>query len=60
LDTLDGLVIYQDNIGKIKFNAKMINYNTFSGHADRDELLQGLEETRQHPKHHTLLVHGDE
>jgi hypothetical protein len=22
--------------------------------------LQGLEETRQHPKHHTLLVHGDE
>jgi len=60
LNALLWVVIYQDKVGKIKFNAKMINYSTFSGHADRDELLQVLEETRQHPKHHTLLVHGDE
>ncbi len=60
LNALQWVVIYQDKVGKIKFNAKMINYTTFSGHADRDELLQVLEETRQHPKHHTLLVHGDE
>ena len=60
LSLLQWIVIYQDKVGKVEFNAKMINYSTFSGHADRDELLQVLEETRQDSKHHTLLVHGDE
>lgn len=59
MDGLKGVVIYQDTVGKIAFKAKMINYTTFSGHADRDELIQGLESTDQNKNHHTLLVHGD-
>ena len=43
---------------KIKVNAQIHNLEGFSGHADRDGLLEWLGGFRQQPKH-IFLVHGE-
>ena len=43
---------------KIKVNAQIHNLEGFSGHADRDGLLEWLGGFRQEPKH-IFLVHGE-
>lgn len=43
---------------KIHVNAEIINFEGFSGHADRDGLLEWLRGFRQEP-HHIFLVHGE-
>lgn len=43
---------------KIKVNAQIHNLEGFSGHADRDGLLEWLAGFRQKPKH-IFLVHGE-
>lgn len=53
------IVIYNDKIGKKHLKAQMIHFSTFSGHADRDEMLSLMEKTKTHQNHTTLLVHGD-
>jgi metallo-beta-lactamase family protein len=39
--------------------AETVVLNGFSGHADRDELIEWVGEFQQKPKH-TFLVHGEE
>ena len=43
---------------KVQVNAKIYNLQGFSGHADRDGLLEWLKGFQKEPKHR-LLVHGE-
>ena len=54
-----GIHIFWDLIGKKYMNAKMDHYSSFSGHADRDELIALLEWNHQKKTHTTILVHGE-
>lgn len=60
LDDLKWIVIYRDQIGKKDLKAQLVHFSTFSGHADRDELVDLMEINGQMPDHTTILVHGEE
>lgn len=59
IPTWPGIHIFWDLIGKKYMNSKMDHYSSFSGHADRDELIALLEWNRQKKNHTTILVHGE-
>lgn len=59
ISTLPGIHIFWDLDGKKYMNAKMDHYSSFSGHADRDELIALLEWNHQKKTHTTILVHGE-
>ena len=42
LSLLQWIVIYQDKVGKVEFNAKMINYSTFSVKMDSYIIINSL------------------
>lgn len=59
-DALRGVFIVNDTEGKVKRHAQFHHFSTFSGHADRDELIHIAEKTPKHSHHKTILVHGED
>lgn len=54
-----GIHIFWDKKWRTYRNASIDTFYSFSGHADRDELISLFEQQQQHPNHSTVLVHGD-
>ena len=61
VEELKWVVINRDNQNKINVRAKLVHFSTFSWHADRDELIEVMENHNQkNSRHTTILVHWDQ